>query len=85
MPRAVHMTATHVLENHVRRSPSDRLRPPPSRGAHLLPGWNAALTELEHQAAHLEARGAYRAAVTLFDAIRIARLGGLQCAEHRAG
>jgi hypothetical protein len=30
----------------------------------------------------LEARGATRAAVTLYDAIRIARAGGLQCKEH---
>lgn len=46
-------------------------------------GWNAALRELQHQAAHLEARGAHRAAVTLYDAIRIARAGGLDCGEHR--
>lgn len=46
-------------------------------------GWDAALAELRHQAQHLEARGALRAAVTLYDAIRIARAGGLAC-EHRS-
>jgi hypothetical protein len=51
---------------------------------HLQAGWLAALEELQHQAAHLEARGALRAAVTLYDAIRIARTGGLHCEEHRA-
>jgi hypothetical protein len=45
-------------------------------------GWDAALAELAHQAHHLEQRGAVRTAVTLYDAIRIARLGGLTC-EHR--
>ncbi len=45
-------------------------------------GWEAALQEIQHQATHLEARGALRGAVTLFDAIRIARAGGLSC-EHR--
>jgi hypothetical protein len=49
------------------------------------PGWEAALLELQHQAAHLEARGAHRGAVTLYDAIRIARAGGLKCEEHTAG
>src|SRR5579864_4901750 len=48
----------------------------------LQPGFEAALLELRHQALHLEARGAHRAAVTLYDAIRIARLGGLRCQEH---
>jgi hypothetical protein len=52
---------------------------------HRQAGWDAALRELQHQAAHLEARGAHRAAVTLYDAIRIARLGGLNCGEHTAG
>jgi hypothetical protein len=47
-------------------------------------GFEAALRELRHQAVHLEARGAHRAAVTLYDAIRIARLGGLHCQEHAA-
>jgi hypothetical protein len=47
-------------------------------------GWEAALRELQHQAQHLEARGAFRGAVTLYDAIRIARAGGLPCKEHRA-
>ena len=49
--------------------------------AEMLSGWEAALIELRHQAAHLEARGSLRAAVTLYDAIRIARAGGLKC-EH---
>ena len=44
--------------------------------------FEAALRELRHQALHLEARGAHRAAVTLYDAIRIARAGGLPCQEH---
>jgi hypothetical protein len=48
----------------------------------LEPGFEAALRELRHQAIHLEARGAHRAAVTLYDAIRIARAGGLVCQEH---
>jgi hypothetical protein len=48
-----------------------------------LAGWEAAIQELLHQAGHLEARGAHRAAVTLYDAIRIARLGGLPCEEHK--
>jgi hypothetical protein len=52
---------------------------------HHSEGWEAALRELQHQALHLEARGAHRAAVTLYDAIRIARLGGLHCSEHAAG
>jgi triphosphoribosyl-dephospho-CoA synthetase len=51
---------------------------------HVQAGWEAALRELQHQAAHLEARGAIRAAVTLYDAIRIARAGGLNCDEHTA-
>jgi hypothetical protein len=38
---------------------------------------------MQHQAEHLEARGAVRAAVTLYDAIRIARAGGLNCEQHR--
>jgi hypothetical protein len=48
-------------------------------------GWEAALREMQHLALHLEARGANRAAVTLYDAIRIARAGGLECKEHKAG
>jgi hypothetical protein len=48
----------------------------------LQAGWEAAMQEFHHQAQHLEARGAHRAAVTMYDAIRIARAGGLQC-EHR--
>jgi triphosphoribosyl-dephospho-CoA synthetase len=51
--------------------------------SHVQEGWEAALNELQHQAGHLEARGAHRAAVTLYDAIRIARLGGLRCEEHQ--
>jgi hypothetical protein len=42
-------------------------------------GWDAALQEFQHQAWHLEQRGAFRGAVTLYDAIRIARAGGLPC------
>jgi len=45
-------------------------------------GFESALRELQHQAIHLEERGANRAAVTLYDAIRIARLGGLHCEVH---
>jgi hypothetical protein len=45
-------------------------------------GFEAALRELQHQALHLEQRGANRAAVTLYDAIRITRAGGLACTEH---
>ena len=48
----------------------------------VMKGWELALREFQHQAAHLEARGAIRGAITLYDAIRIARLGGLQCEEH---
>jgi hypothetical protein len=49
----------------------------------MLRGWELALQEFQHQAEHLEARGAVRAAVTLYDAIRIARTGGLLCEEHQ--
>ena len=56
--------------------------PAREQNPHLQAGWEAALRELQHQAAHLEARGAVRAAVTLYDAIRIARAGGLDC-EHQ--
>jgi hypothetical protein len=66
-------------------SSSKRVGPPGSESdSYLQPGWDAALRELQHQAAHLEARGALRAAVTLYDAIRIARSGGLDCGEHQA-
>ncbi len=60
------------------------MTPTPGNGhdSHLEPGFEAALRELRHQALHLEARGAHRAAVTLYDAIRIARAGGLVCEEH---
>ena len=51
----------------------------------VLRGWELAMQELQHQAEHLEARGAFRAAVTLYDAIRIARSGGLRCEEHATG
>ena len=54
----------------------------PEQNPHVQAGWEAALRELQHQAAHLEARGAVRGAVTLYDAIRIARAGGLNCEEH---
>jgi hypothetical protein len=59
----------------------DPMAPEP-HNVELSAGWEAALTELQHQAMHLEQRGAHRAAVTLYDAIRIARRGGLPC-EHR--
>ena len=52
--------------------------------ASIQQGFDAALRELRHQAVHLEARGALRAAVTLYDAIRIARAGGLPCTEHNS-
>lgn len=45
-------------------------------------GWEAALRELRQQAAELEARGALRTAVTLYDAIRIVRAQGLP--EHQS-
>ena len=45
-------------------------------------GWEAALKEIEHQAAHLEQRGARGAAENLREAVRVARAGGLNC-EHR--
>jgi hypothetical protein len=56
-----------------------------STGQEMQAGWDAALQEFKHQASHLEARGAVRAAVTLYDAIRVAREGGLTCQEHQAG
>ena len=59
--------------------------PTTEQDPHTRAGWDAALREIQHQAAHLEARGAHRAAVTLYDAIRIARAGGLNCEEHPAG
>jgi hypothetical protein len=39
----------------------------------ITQGWEAALRALRRQAAALEGRGATRAAVTLYDAIRIVR------------
>ena len=45
-------------------------------------GWEAALREIEHQAYHLQERGARGAAEILREAVRIARAGGLNC-EHR--
>jgi hypothetical protein len=59
--------------------------PAREQNPHVQAGWEAALRELHHQAAHLEARGALRAAVTLYDAIRITRAGGLNCGEHATG
>lgn len=47
-------------------------------------GWEAALSELRHQAAQLEARGAIRSAVTLYDAIRLVEASGLPLEEHTA-
>ncbi|MDQ3811708.1 MAG: hypothetical protein M3336_15615, partial [Chloroflexota bacterium] len=57
---------------------------PPTHGfsPEMRRGWEAAIAELEHLAVHLEARGAFRGALTLYDAIRVARAGGLGC-EHR--
>jgi len=64
-------------------SPSTRAGSQPAENnTFVQAGWEAALQEIQHQATHLEARGALRGAVTLFDAIRIARAGGLNC-EHR--
>ena len=57
----------------------------PHDNTFIQAGWEAALRELQHQATHLEARGALRAAVTLYDAIRITRAGGLNCEEHATG
>jgi hypothetical protein len=59
--------------------------PTTEQNPHVQAGWEAALREIQHQAVHLEARGALRGAVTLYDAIRIARAGGLTCQEHAAG
>lgn len=47
-------------------------------------GWEAALTELRNLAAQLEARGAIRSAVTLYDAIRILEAEGLPREERNA-
>ena len=47
-------------------------------------GWDAALSELRQQAAQLEARGAIRSAVTLYDAIRMVEAGGVPQAERDA-
>ncbi|HEV7664354.1 MAG TPA: hypothetical protein VGQ62_12510 [Chloroflexota bacterium] len=67
-------------------SSTDRIgSTPPEPDSQLQAGWEAALLEMRHLASHLEARGANRAAVTLYDAIRIARAGGLHCTEHTAG
>jgi hypothetical protein len=52
-------------------------QPSPAAQDYLIEGWEAALRELRQQAADLEARGAHRAAVTLYDAIRIVRAHGL--------
>ena len=45
-------------------------------------GWDAALSEMRHLAAQLEARGALRSAVTLYDAIRIVEAGGLPAQDR---
>jgi hypothetical protein len=58
---------------------------PKTKSEEMQAGWDAALEEFKHQALHLEVRGAARAAVTLYDAIRIAREGGLNCQEHQTG
>ena len=63
--------------------PGHTASPPDLGSIDLRAGWEAALTEFQHQAMHLESRGAVRAAVTLYDAIRIARAGGLACEHHR--
>jgi hypothetical protein len=52
---------------------------------YLKEGWEAALRELQRQAAHLEARGAVRAAVTLYDAIRIVRAHGPEGSDATTG
>lgn len=57
--------------------------PSPAAEDYLKQGWEAALRELGHQAANLEARGALRAAVTLYDAIRIVRLHGPELQQPR--
>ncbi|HLZ22944.1 MAG TPA: hypothetical protein VKQ30_12550 [Ktedonobacterales bacterium] len=56
--------------------------PGDSHNHYIQLGYEAALRELRHLAVHLEARGCNRVAVTLYDAIRIARAGGLRCEEH---
>jgi hypothetical protein len=61
--------------------PTDH-RPVPPFNAESRAGWEAALKEIEHQAAHLEERGATSAGAALREAVRIARAGGLEC-EHR--
>ena len=45
----------------------------PAQKELIRQGWDAALRALHGQAADLESRGATRAAVTLYDAIRIVR------------
>ena len=56
----------------------------PPGADYVKQGWEAALSELRHQAAQLEARGAIRSAVTLYDAIRIVEASGLPPQEHAA-
>ncbi len=68
-------------ETRTTMSCSDYAALPLGFSPEMRAGWEAALEELQHQAKHLEERGASRAAVTLYDAIRIARAGGLNC-EH---
>ena len=45
----------------------------PSAEHYVRLGWEAALRELHELATALEARGANRAAVTLYDAVRLVR------------
>ena len=60
---------------------SSSKQPCPPAQEYINEGWEAALRELRQQAAHLEARGAHRAAVTLYDAIRLIRARGRDRAE----
>jgi len=52
---------------------------------YISEGWEAALRQLQLQAERLEARGAHRAAVTLYDAIRLVRAGRIDRYEPRSG
>jgi hypothetical protein len=60
---------------------SSSQQPCPPAQDYINAGWEAALTELRQEAAQLEARGAHRAAVTLYDAIRLIRARGPDRAE----
>jgi hypothetical protein len=55
----------------------------PAQRQFVTQGWEAALRALHNQALDLEARGANRAAVTLYDAIRIVRARGLTCEQEQ--